>query len=704
MRLRKQYDDGGQIASTILQQLGGANRLHAMTGAYNFINIGNGLTFKIKNQRANYIKITLTSMDLYNIEVGRIRGNTYKVVSEAQGLYSDQLKPFIEKATGMYLTLGRGFAKGGETGQMYLELGAMPDYDDYEDDYKWDTDFRHIEEYKVPISSFEEASKIVTEFIEDNDLGSSNFTGGDIFQNDIQIARVGYNGKVYKAEHYFDGKQKRTRFEERLFENGGMITITSDDGEVLKYKIDTDEKSIEVDEATKKYLTDIVLVMDRDFRKLNNTYIFWYDEMSDEDIKELEEVFQTTLTKFAKGGLYATGITSKKEIIEQIKRLRDTIESQDEYNKELQSGKLSDYEIDLIENTKLPRLSEDETYYRSNLEFLIRKYNIEHGKDLSIPKNLYVFMKAEGFADGGKINEWFEKPHNLRYISNRSPFHIELNNYDCAKKIKNKNSQVEIIKLVNNRVSQPISYVLVIKNWSSVDELKNIFTECSNHIISYGFTSNEQIDEYKKMGSSMADGGEMEDDTFVMLFKGYGFVEKRGSYGTRTFYNKEHNAYIYYDPKIRNISGYVGGGEGNDEVIPYSVVGVLDFFIEHDISESEATPLADGGKVKKPFFRDRTAKLREPFNKGFEGLAKATGHESLTKMASGGNVWDEDLNVYTLVSSKEYFGSDTASDKKRWFRRNGRGLTRDQAKRMAQDYIDRYGKERVYIGNIRHYR
>ena len=77
---------------------------------------------------------------------------------------------------------------------------------------------------------------------------------------------------------------------------------------------------------------------------------------------------------------------------------------------------------------------------------------------------------------------------------------------------------------------------------------------------------------------------------------------------------------------------------------------------------------------------------------------------SLNKFAKGGNVWDEDLNVYTLVSSKEYFGSDTASDKRRWFRRNGRGLSRDQAKRMAQDYIDRYGKERVYIGNIRHYR
>lgn len=399
MRVRKRYNDGGEIASTILQQLGGANRLHAMTGAYNFVNIGNGLSFKIKNQRANYIKITLTSMDLYDVEVGRIRGNTYKVVSEGKGMYAEELKPFIEKSTGMYLSLGRGFAKG------------------------------------------------------------------------------------------------------------GMISVKSDDGEDLIYKIDTDEKYIEVDENTKKYLSDIALVMDRNFRKLKDTYIFWYDDMSDSDITELEEVFQTSLNMFAKGG-------------------------------------------------------------------------------------------------------------------------------------------------------------------------------------------------------------ELEDDTFVMLFKGYGFVEKRGSYGTRTFYNIEHNAKIYYDPKYRTISGYVGGGEGNDEVIPYSVDGVLDFFIEHDITESEATPMADGGKIKEEEYKKLYTRLKQKKEKG-ETLDKREEYalnkseyilKTRGKMADGGNVWDEDLNVYTLVSSKEYFGSDTASDKRRWFRRNGRGLSREQAKRMAQDYIDRYGRDRVYIGNIRHYR
>jgi hypothetical protein len=97
--------DGGEIAKTILQQLGGSGKLNAMTGAYNFIDRGNGLSFKIKNQRANYIKITLNGKDLYDVEVGRIRGNTYKVVKSGNDLYFDELIPFLEEATGMYFNL-----------------------------------------------------------------------------------------------------------------------------------------------------------------------------------------------------------------------------------------------------------------------------------------------------------------------------------------------------------------------------------------------------------------------------------------------------------------------------------------------------------------------------------------------------------------------------------------------------------------------
>jgi hypothetical protein len=97
-----------EIASTIVNQLGGMGRLNMMTGAYNFGALPNGVTFRIKNQRANVIKITLTSMDLYNLEVGRLRGGKYTIVTENLGLYNDMLKPAIEKATGMYLSLQDG--------------------------------------------------------------------------------------------------------------------------------------------------------------------------------------------------------------------------------------------------------------------------------------------------------------------------------------------------------------------------------------------------------------------------------------------------------------------------------------------------------------------------------------------------------------------------------------------------------------------
>lgn len=107
------------VANTILRQLGGINRLVAMTGAYNFIDRGNGVSFKIKNAKANYIKITLNGKDLYNLEIGRIRGTTYKVVLEQEDLYNDQLKPMIEKTTGMYLSFKEGgHLESDENGEM----------------------------------------------------------------------------------------------------------------------------------------------------------------------------------------------------------------------------------------------------------------------------------------------------------------------------------------------------------------------------------------------------------------------------------------------------------------------------------------------------------------------------------------------------------------------------------------------------------
>lgn len=108
MKGRRIYEQGGVVANTILQQLGGAGRLRMMTGAYNFLDLKNGVSFRLKNQRANYVKIMLNGKDLYDVEVGRVRGDSYKVVAEEKDLYNDQLKRFIEKSTGMYLSLEHG--------------------------------------------------------------------------------------------------------------------------------------------------------------------------------------------------------------------------------------------------------------------------------------------------------------------------------------------------------------------------------------------------------------------------------------------------------------------------------------------------------------------------------------------------------------------------------------------------------------------
>ena len=113
--LKITYGEGGgtggqEIARTILAQLGGQGKLVVMTGAYNFIALKNGVSFKLKSRKANYVKITLNGKDLYDIEFQKIIGTKAKIIAEHNDIYFDQLIPIVEKETGMYLKL---FKKGG---------------------------------------------------------------------------------------------------------------------------------------------------------------------------------------------------------------------------------------------------------------------------------------------------------------------------------------------------------------------------------------------------------------------------------------------------------------------------------------------------------------------------------------------------------------------------------------------------------------
>lgn len=98
-----------QIANEIIRQMGG-NKLVAMTGAKNFVAIENGVQFKIgKNSKSiNFVKITLNSMDLYDVEYSRVakKRGTYEYVNTVKasesGIYNDMLKESFERNTGMY--------------------------------------------------------------------------------------------------------------------------------------------------------------------------------------------------------------------------------------------------------------------------------------------------------------------------------------------------------------------------------------------------------------------------------------------------------------------------------------------------------------------------------------------------------------------------------------------------------------------------
>jgi hypothetical protein len=94
-----------KIAQTISKQIGGSALY--MIGAKNLLAHDDGLSFRVgrNSKSVNYIKITLTAADLYDIEFGYIRGTSYKVRSNESGLYFDMLRDSIERNTGLYTSL-----------------------------------------------------------------------------------------------------------------------------------------------------------------------------------------------------------------------------------------------------------------------------------------------------------------------------------------------------------------------------------------------------------------------------------------------------------------------------------------------------------------------------------------------------------------------------------------------------------------------
>jgi hypothetical protein len=97
-----------EIAEIIAQQMGGINRMVAMTGAHTFVDMGNGLSFKFKGcRKANCLQVILDSSDTYSLTFCKItqRGLEVETKLELSGVYADQLRGIFESYTGLYLSI-----------------------------------------------------------------------------------------------------------------------------------------------------------------------------------------------------------------------------------------------------------------------------------------------------------------------------------------------------------------------------------------------------------------------------------------------------------------------------------------------------------------------------------------------------------------------------------------------------------------------
>lgn len=102
--------EGKEIAETIIQQLGGFNRLKLMIGASNlsYSNKEKSVSFKFKMfPKANYLTVKLDQYDTYTMEFIRATVKGIKVFESYEHVYAEDLVPIFKRVTGLELTIPR---------------------------------------------------------------------------------------------------------------------------------------------------------------------------------------------------------------------------------------------------------------------------------------------------------------------------------------------------------------------------------------------------------------------------------------------------------------------------------------------------------------------------------------------------------------------------------------------------------------------
>ncbi len=118
------FFNAAKALNDLTQSKHGHSRLVAMTGAKNLLQSPEGRFVSFRLPKAvrgiNYVKITLNSQDLYDVEFGKVSNKAcpemkklgikvmlpnYEVKTVVEGVYNDSLKACFERETTLLLSL-----------------------------------------------------------------------------------------------------------------------------------------------------------------------------------------------------------------------------------------------------------------------------------------------------------------------------------------------------------------------------------------------------------------------------------------------------------------------------------------------------------------------------------------------------------------------------------------------------------------------
>lgn len=169
----------------------------AANGAFVKMGDGKSIPLKLLNEISKelYNESSYYTLDKHDHNAGTFVVKEARARMEIDGLFNEAKTRFPNTLKNL-----------GDNYTVSLSAEPNPDFD--EDSLEGSI---NIPEQLVPVKSVSEARNKVMQFISENDLGSGNWSGGQIFENGRPIAFVSYNGRVWEGK-IEDGSNKEFKY------------------------------------------------------------------------------------------------------------------------------------------------------------------------------------------------------------------------------------------------------------------------------------------------------------------------------------------------------------------------------------------------------------------------------------------------------------------------------------------------------------